>query len=286
MSTRVSGLGGMKHRRQTSRNAKPRGDVELSPVVTPAAATTRDTGLGVSSLQERRVAPARDHWPMSARERPRTTRDVSFRVERVSAMAASAAPMLSFQLAIEAGSEEAIRSILLSIQIRIDVRRWASEVGARERLAGVVDGLRDGEASTGSLLWTQELVAVPPFAGKTEIEIPVACTYDFEVATTRYFDAVGDGEIPLQFLFSGTALYELPDGALEAVIVPLDRDATFRLPAALWREAMEDHFPNSAWILIPRETFNALHRFKSEKGLHDLDTSIKSLLEGSSEETR
>ena len=38
--------------------------------------------------------------------------------------------------------------------------------------------------------------------------MPVVCTYDFEVVSVKYFSALGDGDIPLTFLFSGTIFYE------------------------------------------------------------------------------
>jgi hypothetical protein len=34
--------------------------------------------------------------------------------------------------------------------------------------------------------------------------MPVTCTYDLEVVAAKYFYALEDGEVPLEFLFSGT----------------------------------------------------------------------------------
>ena len=44
----------------------------------------------------------------------------------------------------------------------------------------------------------------PGFTGQHRVELPVPCTYDFEVAAAKYLHALDDGEIPLLFLFSGT----------------------------------------------------------------------------------
>ena len=49
-------------------------------------------------------------------------------------------------------------------------------------------------------------------AGATVVDLPVPCTYDLEVAASRYLDALGDGEVPLEFLFSGTVFYAGEDG--------------------------------------------------------------------------
>ena len=42
--------------------------------------------------------------------------------------------------------------------------------------------------------------------------MPVTCTYDFDVVGTKYFAALEDGEIPLEFLFSGTVFYRRKAG--------------------------------------------------------------------------
>ena len=58
-----------------------------------------------------------------------------------------------------------------------------------------------------AMLWTHASVVVPPFSGEAMADLPVACTYDFNVAATKYFYALEDGEIPLDFLFSGSVFY-------------------------------------------------------------------------------
>ena len=47
-------------------------------------------------------------------------------------------------------------------------------------------------------------VMVPSFTGSVEVDLAVPCTYDLDIASTRYFHALEDGEIPLLLLFSGT----------------------------------------------------------------------------------
>ena len=43
--------------------------------------------------------------------------------------------------------------------------------------------------------------------GETLVELNVPCTYDFEVTAAKYLQALGDGDVPLEFLFSGTVFY-------------------------------------------------------------------------------
>ena len=52
--------------------------------------------------------------------------------------------------------------------------------------------------------WLHASTVAQGFTGATEIDLPLPCTYDFEVAGTTYLHALRDGEIPLLFLFSGT----------------------------------------------------------------------------------
>jgi hypothetical protein len=54
------------------------------------------------------------------------------------------------------------------------------------------------------MLWTNTSVLVPAFAGATTIDLPVDCTFDFNVAATKYFAGMEEGEAPLLLLFSGT----------------------------------------------------------------------------------
>jgi hypothetical protein len=64
------------------------------------------------------------------------------------------------------------------------------------------------------LLWTHASVVAPQFTGSSIVSLQVPCTFDFNVAATKYFYALEDGEIPLDFLFSGSVFYQEPLGAL------------------------------------------------------------------------
>ena len=82
------------------------------------------------------------------------------------------------------------------------------------------------------MLWTHASVVVPPFTGETTAEVPVSCTYDFNVAATKYFYALEDGEIPLDFLFSGSVFYQ--DAAGRAAGEPHLLDARRPASACRW----------------------------------------------------
>ena len=134
-----------------------------------------------------------------------------------------------------------------------------------------------------SFLWTHTIVSVPPFTGRTVIDMPVACTYDFEVVSAKYFHAVGEGDIPLEFLFSGTIFYEGPTGTLQVVQIPWDKEAEFRLPVSVWKQTMEHVFPNSAWLRVSKDIFDRLYSYKVHRGSSSWDAALEDLLRSSVE---
>ena len=60
--------------------------------------------------------------------------------------------------------------------------------------------------------------------------------------------------------------------------VPWSKEATYRLPVSVWREAIDAHFPNSAWIRMSTYTFDELLRFKVARGLPTWEATILALL--------
>ena len=106
---------------------------------------------------------------------------------------------------------------------------------------------------------------VPGFTGSIEIDLPLPLTYDLEIGSTRYF-AVPTGEIPLLLLFSGT-VFAVTDGRLAVQQVPWSKEAPYRMPLTTWREAIDAHFPDTAWIKMSTSTLDDLVRFKTTRAL-------------------
>src|SRR5262249_46333042 len=109
-------------------------------------------------------------------------------------------------------------------------------------------------------------------------DLPVPCTFDFNVAATRYFHALADGEVPLVLLFSGTVFHEDEDGALRVAQIPWEKETTFRLPVHTWRAMMEHYYPNTAWLCLPRDLFDRLHYHKTKCGLPTWEQALEDLL--------
>ena len=196
----------------------------------------------------------------------------------------AAAPTMVFRIRISETSGESVHAIALRCQIRIEPQRrryTSSEESSLSDLFGEPSRWGDTLKPFNFAFVAQ---MVPGFKGSTEIELPVACTYDFEVTSAKYFHALEDGEIPLILLFSGSIFAKGQTG-FSVDQVPWNKEDRYRLPVAMWDEMMNLYFPNSAWIRMSRDRFDALHRFRSKRMLMSWDDAFEALLKEAGEET-
>jgi hypothetical protein len=192
--------------------------------------------------------------------------EVAFAVVDAARVEHAAVPTL--RLVLRADSAGApVRSILLDTQIRIAARRRRYDAAATDRLFELFGPREDWATNLNSLLWTRTTTVVPAFTGTTTIDLDVPCSYDLEVAASRYLDALADGEVPLEFLFSGALFYSGADGRLQTARISWEAEAEYRLPVAVWKETMERHFPGSAWLRVDKATFDRLCTYKSTRAL-------------------
>jgi hypothetical protein len=211
--------------------------------------------------------------------------DLSFEVVGAEAPAFAAVPTLVFKLRIvDENEDERIHSISLRCQIQIAVTRRRYSAQAQARLLEVFGEPKRWGETLRSLLWTHVSSVVPQFSGNIIVDLPVPCTYDFEVVSTKYFDALEEGDIPLTFLFSGTIFYAGEAGNLQVGQIPWSKEASFRLPVTLWREMIERYYPNTAWIRLHKDVFDQLYRYKAAHGLPTWDETVVRLLQASGEE--
>jgi len=204
--------------------------------------------------------------------------DLGFSVAGASADRYAASPMLALKLRVSESSGATVASIALRVQVRLDVqrRRYA---GAESALLEELFGEPSRYAETlKPMLWTHVTAMVPAFQHETELELPIPCSYDFEVASHKYLASLKDGIIPLNLLFSGMVFVDR-SGRLTPEFVPWSCEARFALPVAIWREAVDAFFPNSAWIRVNRDLFDELRRFKIATGLPTWDAALERLCE-------
>ena len=210
--------------------------------------------------------------------------ELAFAVTGAARLEHAAAPTLRFALRI-ASAGAAVRSILLDIQIRIAATRRAYSHDHDDRLFELFGARADWGTNLRSLLWTRTTLVVPPFTDATEVDLLVPCTYDLDVAAAKYIGALRDGDVPVEFLFSGSVFYAGPDGRLQTARLSWELDAEYRLPVAVWRETMDAHFPESAWLRLDRASHDRLVGYKSRRALPTWAAVVDELLgpeEGSS----
>jgi hypothetical protein len=202
---------------------------------------------------------------------------LTFAVVSAEAVEYAAAPTLAFTLELE--SDRPVRSLSLNVQIRIAPARRGYEPGEQAALVelfGTPD--RWGETLRG-FLWTNATVVVPPFDGVGRAKLTVPCTYDLEVAAAKYFNALAHGEVPLELLFSGSVFYAGEGGALRTARIPWDCEAQFGLPVAVWKQALENRFPGSAWLRLDRHVYDRLLAYKAGRTLPTWEAAIDELLD-------
>ncbi|HEX3283523.1 MAG TPA: DUF6084 family protein [Mycobacterium sp.] len=209
--------------------------------------------------------------------------DVTFAVVGVEPEPYAVTPVLNARLGIAAVGDDPIHTIALRAAVRIEpMRRGYSD----EEAAGIVDlfGPRERWATTlHTFQWLQTSAMVQGFSGATQVNLPLECTYDFEVAASKYLHALRDGAVPLQFLFSGTIFSQGARG-FAVQQVPWDREDHFEMPVSVWRDLMQQHYPNTGWLRLDRDTLDGLAAYRSARGLLSLDEAVTSLLDASSTE--
>jgi uncharacterized protein DUF6084 len=188
-------------------------------------------------------------------------------------------PTIVVRLRIADPEPSGAHAIALRCQLRIEPRQRRYTGAEAERLGGVFgDTSRWGETLQ-PLQFAQVSLMVPGFTGSTEIDLPVPCGYDTEVAAGAYFASLDEGEIPLLLLFSGTVFARTPEGGGFTVRpVPWQCEARHRLPVAVWREVMDHYFPGSGWLRLRTETLRALLRYRSSNAIATWDDVIERLL--------
>jgi hypothetical protein len=213
--------------------------------------------------------------------------DLNFSVLGAAPVQFAAVPMLGFRLGVtNRDPQETICTVALRCQIQLDVARRhysAEEQASLKDLFGTPE--RWGQTLK-NMLWTHASVVVPQFTGGTEVQLQVPCTFDFNVAATKYFHGLTEGDLPLNFLFSGTTFYRDAEGAVQVAPISWDKESRFRLPLASWREVIDVFYPNTAWMCLRRDVFERLYRQKVENGITSWEQLMEELLAAQNETVR
>ena len=176
-----------------------------------------------------------------------------------------------------------MHSILLDVQVKIAARRRSYSEDEQPRLTELFGEPGRWATTLRTLPWLRTTQVVPGFSGETIVELRAPCTYDFEVTAAKYLEALGDGEVPLEFLFGGTTFYAAGNGRLQATLIGWDREAEYRLPVSAWRRTMEHYFPGSAWLRLDRDTYERLAAYRARNTLPSWEQTFDALLPGEGE---
>jgi hypothetical protein len=194
------------------------------------------------------------------------------------------APTIVFRLQIAETSGQPIGGIMLRAQLRIEPLKRRYTDAEAEKIRDLFGERSRWGDTMKAMQFANVTQMVPPFTGSVTVDLPVPVTYDFDVATAKYFHGLDDGEIPFVILFSGTSMIDR-GGSLSIEQIPWHKETAYRLPVAVWRQAMDVHFPNSTWLRIRRDTLDSLQRFKSRLTLPTWDETIEALLRQAGETT-
>jgi hypothetical protein len=205
--------------------------------------------------------------------------DLSFLVERAEVVSNAASPLLAFKLRLtNSNPEETIHTVALRCQIQIEVTRRKYSPEDQTRLRDLFDEPSRWSQTLKNLLWTHASIVVPSFQGSTVSDLPVPCTFDFNIAATKYFDGLTDGEVPICLQFSGTVFYANAEGGLQVAPISWDKETRFKLPVKVWRDMMDAYYPKSAWLCLHKDAFDRLHQYKVRHGIPTWEEVLEDII--------
>jgi Family of unknown function (DUF6084) len=218
--------------------------------------------------------------------------DLNFEIVGAEVPAFAAVPMIIFKLSVVNGEAspieymQRIHSVALRCQIQLAVTRRHYNSEEQVKLLDVFGETKRWGDTLRNLLWMHTSTVVPQFSGSAIVDLPVPCTYDFEVVGTKYFNALEDGNIPLLFLFSGTIFYEGEEGNLQVGQISWSKEASYRLPVTVWQEMIARYYPNSTFVRLHKDVFDQLFHYKAVHGLPTWESVVEDLLRKSSAEVQ
>jgi len=202
--------------------------------------------------------------------------DLNFSIDSIRVEPHAAAPTLVFRLHISESSGVRVHAGLLRCLLQIDPRGRRYTPSEGDGLLELFDCPERWIDTVRPIFWTQVAIVVPQFEREVDVDVPVPCTYDVEVASAKYFNALEGGEIPVTMMFSGT-MFVAAEDRVHATPVAWDKEARFRLPVSTWRELMAAYFGDSAWIRLRRDSFDALCRFRAVRALPSWEATVEAL---------
>jgi Family of unknown function (DUF6084) len=213
--------------------------------------------------------------------------DLQFTIESTDVVPYAAVPMVVFKVRIVNNpSNQMVHTVALRAQIQIEATRRKYDANEQAKLTDLFGEPDRWGQTLRSMLWTHASVVVPRFAGDTLADISVPCTFDFNIAATKYFHGMTSGDLPLCFQFSGTVFYQGEDETLQVAPISWDKEANYRLPVTVWKDLMDAYYPNSVWLSLQRDTFERLYQYKVREGIPTWEETLERALTALAETVR
>jgi hypothetical protein len=201
----------------------------------------------------------------------------AFEVLDVAAEPYAVTPQLTARLRITEPAGRRIHAIALRCQVRVQPHRRRYDESEQLGLRGLFGEPGRWGDTLKPFQWMQTNTTVPGFTGKTEVDLPLPCTYDLDVIGTRYLHALGAGDMPLDFLFSGTVFLR-GDTGFEVEQVPWACEAGYAMPVSVWHDMMASYFPNSGWLRVGSDVLGELAAYRTRHDLISWDETLQRLL--------
>ncbi len=202
-----------------------------------------------------------------------------FEILDVQPVERAAAPTLNFRVKVSDRSGRPVYTVALTALITIEpsLRRYDDD--ERASLVELFGEPERWASTTQNFRWAQMDGLVPAFTGSTEFDLVLACTYDLEVSSAKYFDGLSGGVVPLRVHFEGNRFYEAGGGKLQLLTIPWDCSVRYSMPAEVWRRMIDWHYPFRGWAALDRETVQRLAARRTELGLPTFDAAVRQLLD-------
>jgi hypothetical protein len=203
--------------------------------------------------------------------------DLDFSCREVVPDPYAAGPTVIFRMTATETSGARVHAVALRSQVRVEpVQRHYSDGEADQ----VVDLFGD-RSRWGQTLQPMQLAflthVLPSFTGSCDFDLTMPCSYDVDVAAHKYLTALEAGDVPLILLFSGT-VFSGTAGSIQVMPVPWHKETRVRMPVAVWRAAMDAHFPGQRWIRVPGDTYDRLAAYRGRHGLTSWESTLGRLL--------
>jgi hypothetical protein len=212
--------------------------------------------------------------------------DLDFKLEDVEPTPHAAVPTLAFKVHLVNATSEPICSIMLRAQIQIEATRRRYSDREQENLLDLFGEPDRWSRTLRSMVWMHITTVVPAFSGETTVHIAVPCSFDFNVAATKYFHGLQEGDLPLLFQFSGSVFYLDHDGTMQFAPISWEKEASFRLPVRVWRELIDSYYPNSAWITLRKDVFDRLYEYKVRSAIPTWEQTVERMLAATEDTVR